>query len=248
MKTSLKNKIRGNLRNSLGLHNLLRLEGALIELNDLAELKKLFNWINDPILNDSSFYEFSNQLDINNRRLLDAQVIGAVVKNINPSVCLDIGTAEGHSAALMAVNAPQSKVYTINIPPEEVLSGEGGIFTTIAMEREKIGSYYREQGLKNIIQIIANTSKWEPNIGAIDIVFVDGSHDAEFVFNDTKKVLPYLKSGSFVLWHDFNFNLWNKYAWIHDVCKGVEMLFDNGVIAGNIFHVRDSWVGIYRVP
>ncbi len=226
----------------------MRLESAIININNLIELKKLFCWTDDPILSDASFYQFSNQLDLNNRRLLDAQVIGAVVKNTNPGICLDIGTAEGHSAALMAVNAPQAMIHTINIPPEEILSGEGGVFTTIAMERDRIGSYYREQGLGNIVQILANTAKWEPKIGTIDVAFIDGCHDAEFVFNDTKKVLSRAKSGSFILWHDFNLELWNKYAWIHDACKGVEMLLEQGLISGNIFHVRDSWVGIYRVP
>ena len=116
------------------------------------------------------------------------------------------------------------------------------------MERERIGSYYRSRGLTNITQILANTAKWEPNIGVIDVAFVDGCHDTEFVYNDTKKVLTHAKPGSFILWHDFNPELWNKYAWINDVCKGVDLLLEDGLIQGNVFHVRNSWVGIYRVP
>lgn len=232
----------------MGLHDLLCLESAIIRVDNLAELKKLFAWKEDPILTDLTFHEFVNQLDLNERRIRDAQVIGTIVRNTNPAICLDIGTAEGHSAALMAVNAPQAQIYTINIPPEEILAGEGGVFTTIAMAREQIGSYYRGLGLSNITQILANTAKWQPGIGPIDVAFVDGSHDAEFVYNDTKKVLSQAKSGSFILWHDFNLELWNKYAWIHDVCKGVEMLLEHGLISGNIFHLRDSWVGIYKVP
>ncbi len=248
MKTSLKDQIRNNFRKFLNLHNLLHLESAIIDVNNVVELKKLFNWCEDPFISDPIFYEFSNQLDLNGRRLLDAQIIATVVKNSNPAICLEIGTAEGHSTALMAVNAPQAKIYTINIPPEEILSGEGGVFTTIAMATEQIGSYYREQKLENITQILVNTAKWEPKIGIIDVAFIDGCHDAEFVFNDTKKALSQAKSGSFILWHDFNLELWNKYVWIHDVCKGVEMLFEHGLISGNIFHVKDSWMGLYRVP
>jgi predicted O-methyltransferase YrrM len=230
------------------MDNLLLLESAVIEVNDLGELKKLFGWVEDPILNDETFFEFANQLDLNQRRIRDAQAIGATVRNTNPSICLDIGTAEGHSAALMAVNAPQAQIYTINIPPEEIISGEGGVLTTIAMERERIGSYYRSKRLTNIAQILANTSKWEPDIGSIDVAFVDGCHDTEFIFNDTKKALSCARSGAFILWHDFNLELWNKYNWIHEVCQGVEMLLEQGLITGNIFHLRDSWVGIYRVP
>lgn len=248
-----KNFLRLRISSFLRLDELLRgkypfLDQAVLEVNDLTELKKLYGWAEDPILDDDTVFEFSNQLDLNQRRIRDAEVLGAVVRNANPSICLDIGTAEGHSAALMAVNAPQAQVHTINIPPDEILAGEGGVLTTIAMERERIGSYYRSRGLANVTQLLVNTAKWEPAMDSIDVAFVDGCHDAEFVVNDTKKVLSRSHSGTFILWHDFNPYLRNQYGWIGDVCRGVEMLLANGLITGNIFHLRDSWVGIYRVP
>ena len=60
----------------------------------------------------------------------DEKSLGVVARNISPCVCVDIGTAQGYSAALMAVNAPSSTVYTVNILPEEISSGAGGVLTT----------------------------------------------------------------------------------------------------------------------
>ncbi|NCF69162.1 MAG: hypothetical protein GWP61_24650, partial [Chloroflexi bacterium] len=103
------------------------------------------------------------------------------------------------------------------------------------------------RGIKNISQIYANTATWEPNIGEINVAFIDGSHDTSFVINDTLKVLTHMKPGAFILWHDFNLSLVHNYHWIKTVGLGVESLLSDGHIKGRIFHLRDAWVGIYRV-
>lgn len=242
MKTRLQNLV---LR-FLGLNRFPHLRRAVIELNDVQELKKIFRWDLDPVINDPTLLEFKYVEDVNDRRLRDAESLATVVHNSNPTVCLDIGTGLGHSAALMAVNAPRARVYTINIPPEEYEAG--GKLTTMKLERNEIGSYYRQRGLDNITQILANTLSWEPQIGWIDTAFIDGSHDTAFVVNDTLKVLRHMRPRSFILWHDFNPSLVDKYHWINSVCLGVEALFATGALKGRVFHIRDSWVGVYRIP
>ncbi len=219
----------------------------MIELNNSLELCKVYGWKEEPLLEDQSIYQFDYVTDVNERRVRDAESIGTVIRNAVPRVCVDIGTAEGHSAALMAVNAPQAQIYTINIPPEEIDTGQGGKLTTIALERDRIGAYYRQRGLKNITQILANTASWQPDVGRVDVALVDGSHDTRFVYNDSLKILRCMQPGSFMLWHDFNLDLVEKYHWISAVCMGVERLWEDGLLNGQIFHIRDSWVGIYRV-
>lgn len=223
------------------------LKEMVIELNNVNELKKVFKWNEQPIIDDSRIYEFEHVEDVNERRIRDAEVLATTVCNINPSACLEIGTARGHGTALIASNAPQAKVYTINIDPEEIKSGGGGKATTEAFTIEEIGLYYRQKGCSNVTQIIANTAKWNPDIGFIDFAFVDGCHDTTFVINDTKKVLKLLQPGSFIVWHDFNLGLVNNYHWINSVCLGVESLARNGYLKNRIFHVKDSWMGVYQV-
>ena len=244
---NLTGRLRSSISRFLALDEFPQLKQAVIELNSVDELSKVFGWQQVPILDDARIHDFEHVEDVNERRIRDAETLGTVVRNASPAICLDIGTAAGHSAALMAVNAPQAHVYTINIPPEEIASGEGGKLTTIAMERERIGAYYRERKITNITQILANTANWEPDIGQIDVAYIDGCHDAEFVYNDTRKILKHMKPGSFVLWHDFNLDLVSKYHWIHSVCKGVEKLFADGLLSGRVFHVRDSWIGVFRI-
>lgn len=244
----LNDKAQEQILGWLGLSPRFYLPRRVIELNNFNELKKLYGWTLDPILDDEWLYKFEIKEDINERRLRDAEALGTIARNIQPAVCLDIGTSLGRSAALLAVNAPQAQIFTINIPPEEAEAGEGGTLITVALERERIGSYYRERGLKNITQILSNTATWNPNIGTIDLAFVDGCHDTEFVINDTKKILPYMRSGGFILWHDFNLEFQDKIDWINSVCKGVDILYRRRLLKGFTYHIRDSWVGIYRVP
>jgi predicted O-methyltransferase YrrM len=241
-----KRKLKTSLRRFLEIDDFVYLRKSTVELNDVQELKKVFNWSLDPILlDDPEVYEFKHVEDVNQRRLRDGESLGTVVRNISPSICLDIGTGLGYSAALMSINAPTSSIYTVNIPPEEFEAG--GELTTMKLEKTQIGSYYRERKLENITQILANTASWEPNLGDIDIAFIDGSHDTSFVINDTLKVLQYVHTGAFILWHDFNPRLASSYRWIKSVCLGVEKLFAQGILKGKIFHIRDSWIGIYRV-
>jgi len=65
---------------------------------------------------------------------------------------------------------------------------------------------------------------------------------------DTLKVLSIARPGAFILWHDFNLGLTRNYGWIHSVCSGVEALFREGKLRGRVIQLRDSWVGLYRVP
>jgi predicted O-methyltransferase YrrM len=226
---------------------LVMLERSVIELNSTAELMKLFGWKDEPRLERPDMHEFESVTDVNERRVRDAEVLGAVMRNARPKVALEIGTSNGMATVQMAENAPEARIHTVNILPEEIAAGTGGELTTIAIERDKIGAAFRGRGL-NIEQIYANTATWEPNIGTIDVAFIDGCHDTEFVFNDTRKVLAHARSGSFILWHDFNPSLRRTYPWIQSVCLGVEKLYWRGLISGNVFHVRDSWIGVYRVP
>jgi len=222
------------------------LDRQVIEVNDFRELMKLFRWEIEPVLERQDMYDCNFIEDLNERKLRDTETLATVMSNVQPKTALEIGTADGMGTLLLAKNSPSSKIYTVNIPPEEI--EEGGRFVTYAPERDAIGSAFKASAYsKNIQQIYANTATWEPNIGTIDFAFIDGCHDTKFVYNDTRKILKHAKKGSFILWHDFNPSLVKKFNWIHSVCKGVDRLCRDGLINGPIFHIKDSWVGIHKV-
>jgi len=222
------------------------LEANVLEVRSLAMLKTAMGWKRDPDLDFKHLHRYEFLEDLNDRRLRDAEVVGSACVNGEPKTLLEIGTAQGHTTALMARNAPQAVVHTVNIPPDEIAAG--GTFVTTAPGREAIGSFYRELGLSNVRQILANTARWSPDFGPIDVAFIDGCHDADFVFRDTCKVLDRCRPGSLVLWHDFSLRHAGVYHWIAAVCDGVERLYRRRRLRGPVLQLQDSWVGLYRVP
>lgn len=222
------------------------LSANVLEVRNLDCLNKAMNWRVDPRLEGDHLHEFNFLTDLNDRRIRDAEVLGASCCNGDPKILLEIGTSHGRTTALMAQNASDGTVYTVNIPPEEI--ADGGNNVTFAPSRDEIGKFYRDKGLTNVRQIIANTKNWEPDFSPIDVAFIDGCHDSDYVYNDTRKILKKCRPGSIILWHDFAPGLVKSYSWLGDVCRGVERLYSEGLISGRILHLQDSWIGLYKVP
>lgn len=216
-----------------------------LTVRNLEYLYKAMRWTRRPLIEGDYLEDFDYLEDLNGRRIKDAEVINGACANEDVKIALEIGTAAGRMTALMARNAPNAVIYTVNIPPEDI--EQGGNFTTYAPGHDVIGKHYKEQGAQNVKQILANTANWKPDFGPIDVAFIDGSHDADFVYNDTRKILQQCKPGSIVMWHDFNPSLIPVYPWIADVCRGVERLYQDKIIRGKILHLEDSWVGLYKV-
>lgn len=212
----------------------------------IEELCRYFNLIKPPVIIEEDLDEVRFIEDINQRRRWDAEVLSVIAANVPIGKMLDIGTHEGRSAARMAVNSPGSQVYTVNIHPDD-LKNPGELVTDI-LEEERIGSYYREKNLANIKQIFANTKTWDipKEIDQLSLVYIDGCHDKEFVYSDTKKILNRVRPGGFILWHDCTPVYRDKFYWIDEVMKGIEELIVENIISGEIINVRNSWIGVWR--
>lgn len=223
------------------------LQRRVIYANNLNELKKVFGWRLDPILDRDDLDDFRYPLlDINERRRRDAEALGLVMRNVHAATALEIGTAAGRGTALMAVNAPETRIFTVNCLPGDIAAGTAGKLTTAALSKDEIGREYRRRGLQNITQIYANTKTWDFAIGRIDVAYIDGCHDSNTVYRDTRNVLQRMPPGAVVLWHDFHPGLVKRARWIHSVCKAIDRLYRDGWLQGPIFHLKDSWTGVYR--
>lgn len=217
-----------------------------LTVESLENLKNFYSFHEKFLLIENNLDEVRFFEDLNARRRLDVEVLSLIAANVPPGKMLDIGTYLGHSAARMAVNSPGSLVYTVNIHPDELLAG--GEFVTGAPKVEEIGSFYREKGLSNVRQIFANTKTWQvpPEICDLSLVYVDGCHDTDCVYHDTRLVLERVIKGGFILWHDCSPLYRSNYAWIDAVMRGIEKVLAEGLITPYILNVKHSWIGLWR--
>jgi predicted O-methyltransferase YrrM len=224
-------------------------QNNFITVDNFDDVKKLFGFTKEPLIvedaKDLDVVESAS--DFNGRRRNDVTILATFAANVPAGKMLEIGTYYGRGAASIATNSPESTVYTVNVLPEQV-ANNGGAFSTEFLTKDQIGSYFREKNIPNIKQVYANTKAWkvEEEISDLSLVFIDGCHDEEFVYSDTKLILDRVKKGGFVLWHDFSPEYRSNFCWINDSMKGVERLMKEKLIKPYIINVRGSWIGIWR--
>jgi predicted O-methyltransferase YrrM len=187
--------------------------------------------------------------DAHGRKRRDAEVLCTLAANSKSDV-LELGTSQGRGAFKLATNLSTGlQCHTVNILPEQYDSS-GGKMITHLIGKEDIGSFYRERGIKNILQYYANTARWElPNdIKDLGMVFVDAAHDEENVYLDSKLVWDRIAPGGFLVWHDFA-PFCRHFDWIAASMRGAERFVrDLGLEALETVNLRNSWCGVLRKP
>lgn len=154
--------------------------------------------IESPIMTDiclPPFYRFDDHDDYT--------PLMKIVKSLQPSIVLELGTAHGNSTANICRQSPGTKIYTVNAPVEE----QTGTLTTYDLTVEEIGRVYRAHGFgERVVQIFANTLHLDLSQyfdgPSIDLAVIDACHDTDYVINDFHKVRPFVKPGGIVLFHD----------------------------------------------
>jgi hypothetical protein len=67
----------------------------VFELNNIGELRKVFGWKEEMILERPDIFDFNSVEDRNERRIRDAESLATVMRNAKPKIALEIGTSSG---------------------------------------------------------------------------------------------------------------------------------------------------------
>jgi predicted O-methyltransferase YrrM len=146
-----------------------------------------------------------------NVSLLELIVLNHFVAARAPNVIFELGTFDGRTTINLAANAPdEAIIYTIDLPQSRLDQAQFELdpedHKYISKEKSGVRFIDTAEATK-IIQLIGDTanfdfSKW---YGRVDFVFVDASHSAPYVRNDTE-VACKLVGGrpGLIVWHDYN--------------------------------------------
>jgi hypothetical protein len=155
---------------------------------------------------------------------IDTIVFASLVRARAPKCYFEIGTGFGRSAMLAALNTPADAVInTMCIDYED---------------NPRIGWIFRTHALKPKINAMKGDSKtfsFDPWLGKVEFVFIDGAHDFDHVSHDSSVAFRLVAPGGWILWHDLSME-----------CPGVAEALRSSERAGEICQIAGTAYGCFR--
>lgn len=179
-----------------------------------------------------------------NVSLLELTILARSVVLSQPRVLFEIGTFDGRTTLNLAANAPSDgHVSTLDLPPQTgtglaVADGDRRYIEKPASGARFSGSPFAAR----ITQLYGDSATFDfkPHAGKVEWMFIDGSHSAEYVRNDSKVARELMApSGGWIFWHDYG-------AW-EGVTQALNELARDPWYAG-LTHIEGTSLAVLRVP
>lgn len=133
----------------------------------------------------------------------DAYVLALITAHVRPRRIFEIGTGTGEGTVLMAAQAPEASIDTLDLGDAPASLGEQGGDAPLA--HVEVGRAYRESPYaERITQHLGDSARFDyaPFRGEMDMVFVDGAHTYDYVRSDSRTALSLARPGGVVVWDD----------------------------------------------
>jgi predicted O-methyltransferase YrrM len=130
--------------------------------------------------------------------------VAAMAAVRKPQRVFEIGTFDGTISLLIARNAPDAHVTTLDLPPDADPKAKGP--SSAKNRAGGTGSRFVGQPERErITQLLGDSRSFDfsPYFGSMDMVVVDGGHRADCVIPDTANALKMLAPGGLVVWDDY---------------------------------------------
>lgn len=125
-----------------------------------------------------------------------------------PTGILEVGTYFGSTTVNLAINLPEARIHTIDLPPGYLPDGGGGELPKDdfhLIRARRVGAAFVDHSVRErITQHFGDTATYDFRSiqDPVSFFFIDGSHTYEYARNDTLRCLEFAKGSSTFLWHD----------------------------------------------
>jgi Methyltransferase domain len=173
----------------------------------------------------------------------DFEPLMRIVRSLDPSVVVELGTAFGNTVANICNVCKGAKIYTVNALPEH----QTGSLVTCELTVDEIGRVYRARGFgERVVQIYENTLSLDLakyfDGPVVDLAIIDACHDTNYVINDFVKVRDFVRPGGVVLFHDTHPSMVGHLEGSYVACMKLRSRgFD-------IRHIRGTWWAAWQAP
>jgi predicted O-methyltransferase YrrM len=162
----------------------------------------------------------------------DLVYIALLARVLSPKVVFEIGTFQGHSALLLALNTgSDAKVYTLDLPKDSKVHSQ--LATTVVDEahirrHRSFDDYlYQQHELgQKVNQLYGDSASFDFSdwVGNVDLLFIDGAHSYDYVRSDTLNALKCCHSGRVIMWHDYGrWGVNGVSQWLHAFSRQQEV-------------------------
>ncbi|MFC1904359.1 class I SAM-dependent methyltransferase [Chloroflexota bacterium] len=197
------------------------------------EIPELFPGINElPV----SFYKTGSEYG--NASYFELYLLSALVRYTKSQSIFEIGTFKGITTLHLAINSDQNaRIFTLDLPPSLMPFTKFTFFDdNIKLEdKAQIGEKYRGTDVEHkITQLYGDSTAFDYSqfYGEIDFVFIDGSHQYEYVKSDSQNALELLKEHGVILWHDYQ-------------SEGVTRVVNELSVQKTIYSIRGTSLAIF---
>lgn len=147
----------------------------------------------------------------------------ALFCSLRPSQAFEIGTFNGTTTSMMALNLPDTVIHTLDLPPDNRTGAtllEQDDFHLI--EKRQLGASFPLAPKGRIIQHHSDSASWDYQLAReATFVFIDGAHTYDYIRNDTEKTLAHCRKPLTVVWHDCDLYHGGVVRWLSEmVAKG----------------------------
>jgi predicted O-methyltransferase YrrM len=182
-----------------------------------------------------------------NVTLAELGVLAQAAANVAPGrEVIEIGTFDGRTTINLALNAPQSPVFTLDLPADHPTRFALAAGEAQYVDKPAPGARFRQDGAsvpdaaQRITQLFGDsaTFDWLPHWGRAGLVFVDGSHAYDYVRADTATAMRLVAPGAVVLWHDYG--VWDGVTNALEEIEAAQRL--------GLRHIRGTSLVVWRAP
>jgi predicted O-methyltransferase YrrM len=155
----------------------------------------------------------------------DSLVLCSLCKLLGCRTVFEIGTFQGDTAWLLAHNDPALRVFTLDLPDLD----RAGRTSFELTDPEYFASW--ERGVRfqgtpegdRITQLLGDSAAFDyaPFAGAVDLVFIDASHNYSYVRSDTEAALGMLSSRGAIVWDDYT-HYPGIYAYLNELASTLD--------------------------
>ena len=174
----------------------------------------------------------------------ELQYISKIVKYYKPETIFEIGTFDGRTTLNMALNAPEAKIFTLDLPKQDLAKTKFRVKTGDLEFINKNQSGVRFIGTdegERITQIYADSAQFDYSKfeNKIDLIFIDGSHTYDYVISDTIAAMKLLRNRKGVI-------IWHDYGWF-EVIKALNELYLKGGVFADMKNIEGASLAFLKI-